>query len=106
MTNLPPEHAASAVNKRFSCAWEYCCDDVMGIAEMFGTNKHHRSSIYTPHAAQRKAVCRGAQMAGAGFGTYLLVALIVWGSMAPILKAAKNEAFGAYQSAFWYFSTI
>ena len=35
------------------------------------------------------------QMAGAGFGTYLLVALIIWGSMAPILKAAKNEAFGA-----------
>ena len=46
-------------------------------------------------------MCRGVQMAGAGFGTYLLVALIVWGSMAPILKAAKNEAFGAYQSAFW-----
>ena len=54
-------------------------------------------SSSTPMLSAMKAVT-SAQMAGAGFGTYLLVALIIWGSMAPILKAAKNEAFGALLS--------
>jgi len=51
-----------------------------------------------PIACKSGAATPCAQITGAGVGTFLLVALVIYGSMVPILKAAKNEAFGAAPS--------